>query len=340
MQTEKNKSLKTFNTFHVNVDAENFYQIERKNEIFELIKSGVFRGKYLIIGCGADLLFTCNFAGAVIKSAIDGIKIISEDDDSAVIEAGSGVIWDDFVKFTLDRNLFGAENLAKIPSTVGAAPVQNIGAYGAEQKDIFESLDAVRLSDGAEIEFSKNDCGFAYRSSVFKSETGETGFFVVSVRYRLKKNPEVNAEYAGIKNYLSDKGIFNPTPAEIYAAVSAIRKNKLPDPDDAGCGNAGSFFKNPVVSAEKFAALRHEYPEIPNYPAPGGVKIPAAWLIEKAGMKGFRRGDAGVSPRHALILQNFGNADGREIFELSEEIIKRVKEKFGIGLGREVIVIR
>ena len=345
MQTSQNISLKEMNTFHVDVRAKKFCLVEAAEDIATLRQSGAFDTKFLIIGCGADLLFTRDFSGLIIKSGIVGIDVVAEDENSAIVEVGSGVIWDEFVQFLLKHKLYGLENLAKIPSTVGAAPVQNIGAYGVEQKDAFVSLRAIRLEDGQEQEFGADECNFAYRSSGFKSASVDgdkyTGskYFILSVKYRLSKIPTVKTEYAGLQKYMIEKGITTPTPSDVYDAVSAIRATKLPDPACEGCGNAGSFFTNPLVTMEKFEEISRQYPDVPHYPSSNAVKIQSAWLIENSGMKGERLGDAGVSPNHALILQNFGNASGAEILNFSEQITAKVFSLFGIRLSREVIVV-
>lgn len=333
MMVQHDISLRKFNTFGVDVRTKAFCEVESKEDLRELISSGILKEKYFILGGGANILFTKDFDGLIIKSAIKDIAVENE-----IVEAGSGVVWHDFLQFLLKNSLYGGENLAKIPGTVGAAPVQNIGAYGAEQKDIFESLDAIDLQTGEMRTFRSEECKFAYRYSIFKTPEFAGRYFITHVRYRLSREPVINSNYKDLQNRMQTDGVQNPTPEYIFSAISSIRDAKLPDP--AEFGNAGSFFKNPVISPEHFAELVRIYSELPSYPAPNGmIKVPAAKLIELAGLKGARLGDAGISPKHALIVQNFGSATGKDLFEFSEHVIERVAEMFGITLEREVIVV-
>ncbi|MBC8085382.1 MAG: UDP-N-acetylmuramate dehydrogenase, partial [Hymenobacter sp.] len=263
--------------------------------------------------------------------------LISEDEDTVLVRAGAGESWHGLVEYALDQGLSGLENLSLIPGTVGAAPLQNIGAYGAELRDTFETLEALETATGQLRTFSLAECGFGYRESVFKS-TLKNQFIVTSVVLRLHRRARPNVGYGAIRTTLQDLGIEGePTPRHISEAVVRIRRSKLPDP--AEIGNAGSFFKNPELSPQKYDALKTRFPDLPGYPVPGGVKIPAAWLIEQCGWKGLRRGPHGVHDQQALVLVNHGGAQGQDIRDLAYEIIASVRAKFGVELHPEVNII-
>ncbi len=335
---QQNISLKKYNTFGINAIASKYCEIAEHNDIPELIQSGIISSMpYFVVGGGSNLLFTSDFDGLIIKSNLKEIEIIEDSGDDIIISAGSGLNWHQFLKYCIANNYYGLENLSKIPGTVGAAPVQNIGAYGAEQKDCFHSLTAVNLTSGERIELTNADCKFDYRFSIFKTDEFRNKYFVESVRYKLSHKPTINANYKDIQVKMNNENIANPDAKYIFKAIEEIRDAKLPDPDKVG--NAGSFFKNPIVSLNKFTELQLQYEAIPSYPDNAGKKIPAAWLIENCGLKGYRIGDAGISDKHSLILVNYGNSSGTEIFNLSEYIIAKVLEKFGIMLEREVIIV-
>jgi len=338
MQLLKNHSLKKINTFGVDVKAKLFAEIFSVEELINLITDQKINSeRKLILGGGSNILFTKDFDGLVIRISILGIKVFDEDDNSALVEAGSGVTWNELVKLCVEKNFGGIENLTLIPGTVGAAPIQNIGAYGQEIADTFDSLTGVFINSGKKKTFTKNECRFSYRSSIFKEEL-KNEFIITSVSLKLSMIPKPNATYKALSHFLSKKGITNPSIRDICNAVAEIRRSKLPDP--AITGNAGSFFKNPVVSEDSFRKLKAEYSGIVSFPSESGqTKISAGWLIEKCGFKGKRVGDVGTSPDHALIICNFGNAAGSEIFKFAMRIKEEVANKFGITLEEEVNIL-
>ncbi|MBO0358003.1 UDP-N-acetylmuramate dehydrogenase [Hymenobacter sp. BT186] len=335
---EHNVSLRPYHTFGIEVRARLFARFQSVDELRALLAlPEVQQAEQLILGGGSNLLFTKDFDGVVLKNEICGLEIISQDEDTALVRAGAGESWHGLVQYALDQDLSGIENLSLIPGTVGAAPLQNIGAYGAELKDTFEELEALETATGRLRTFSMEECGFGYRESVFKGPL-KNQYIVTSVVLRLHRRPQPNVSYGAIQTTLQDLGIAgDPTPRHVSEAVVHIRRSKLPDP--AEIGNAGSFFKNPEVSQHKFDELQAHYPEVPGYPVPGGVKVPAAWLIEQSGWKGHRRGPYGVHDRQALVLVNHGGAQGQDIRDLAYEIIASVREKFGIELHPEVNIM-
>ncbi|MGI4736919.1 MAG: UDP-N-acetylmuramate dehydrogenase [Janthinobacterium lividum] len=342
---EEHVSLRLYNTFGLDVQARYFARFASADALCQLLAlPEVQAGPLLILGGGSNLLLTQNFGGVVLKNEIKGLGISSEDAEThtALLRAGAGESWHGLVEYALEAELSGLENLSLIPGTVGAAPLQNIGAYGAELQDTFERLEAVAISTGALRVFSKEECGFGYRESVFKGPL-KNQFVVTAVVLRLHRataQRPTNVGYGAIQDTLADLGIdaTAPTPRHVSQAVVHIRRSKLPDP--AEIGNAGSFFKNPEISPAKFEELQSRYPALPGYPVPGGVKVPAGWLIEQAGFKGQRRGAGagthGVHDRQALVLVNHGGATGQELRELAEEIIRAVHTLFGIDLHPEV----
>ncbi|WP_460574512.1 UDP-N-acetylmuramate dehydrogenase [Hymenobacter coalescens] len=335
-------SLRPFNTFGIDAKARLFAVFTTVEELRELLREPeVQAAPKLILGGGSNLLFTQDFDGVVLKNEIRGLETLDEaTDGSTLVRAGAGESWHGLVEYALGQNLSGIENLSLIPGTVGAAPLQNIGAYGVELKDAFEYLEAVELSTGQLRRFSREECGFGYRESVFKGPL-RNQYVVTGVVLRLHQRPQANVSYGAIRTTLEEMGVTaEPTPQQVSQAVISIRRSKLPDP--AQIGNAGSFFKNPEVSQAKFDALKAEYPELPGYPVPGGVKVPAGWLIEQCGWKGHRAGTEGrygVHDRQALVLVNHGGATGGEVRALAEEIIASVREKFGIELHPEVNIL-
>ncbi len=331
----KDFSLKAYNTFGIEAKAGYFFTIRDTDLLKDIIRSGFLKNKkHLILGGGSNVLFVNNFNGVVLHNQIKGIKKIDEDRDRVFIEAGSGEIWPEFVDFTLSKGWYGLENLSLIPGTTGAAPVQNIGAYGVEQQSRFHGLKAVHLLTGEQKEFDRNQCRFGYRQSVFKEEAGV--WFIVSVVYSLLKKPAPVLHYGPLQEHFSGKKEIDP--GEISQYVKEIRRAKLPDPSETG--NGGSFFKNPEIDERQYRLLKSREKEMPAYPLENGrYKIPAGWLIEQCGWKGKRIGDAGVYPKQALVLVNYGNATGKEILELAEKIKKSVFERFGITLEPEVKII-
>nr|WP_216726937.1 UDP-N-acetylmuramate dehydrogenase [Hymenobacter siberiensis] len=343
-QLEENVSLRPYNTFGLDVRARYFARFASADELRALLKlPQVQAAEKLILGGGSNLLFTQDFAGVVLKNEIRGLEIISEDGDAqtALVRAGAGESWHGMVEYTLDQQLSGIENLSLIPGTVGAAPLQNIGAYGAELRDTFDHLEAVEIATGEGRVFSAGECGFGYRESVFKNVL-KSQFVVTAVVLRLHRQARPNLQYGAISDTLAELGIEGePTPQDVSRAVVHIRRSKLPDP--AEIGNAGSFFKNPEISQARFDHLKSQYPDLPGYPVPGGVKVPAGWLIERAGWKGLRRGPGagthGVHARQALVLVNHGGATGGEVRQLAEEIISSVRQQFGVDLHPEVNIL-
>lgn len=332
-------SLRAFNTFGIEAEARQFVEISSVEQYISIRKSGEFTHlPHLFLGGGSNVLLTKAQEALVVKISIPGISVIKQDADFVWLKAGAGVVWDELVQYSVNQGWSGLENLSLIPGTVGAAPMQNIGAYGVEIKDIFESLEALNLQT-LEVEvFDAKACAFGYRESYFK-RAGKGQYLISTVTFKLAKKPSIKTSYGAIQEVLVAKGIKNPSIREVADAVIEIRKSKLPDPKDIG--NSGSFFKNPTVSASEAARLTAENPGIPNYPVEGSteVKFPAGWFIEKAGWKGYRKGDAGVHAKQALVLVNYGEATGGEILALSEEIKKSIKDTFGVSLETEVNIL-
>ncbi len=339
MNIQYNASLQEYNTFGVNAHTKVLASFNSVSDLKTILENKDFASlPKLILGGGSNLLFRSDFEGIILKNEIPGVECISEDNDHFYIKVGAGENWHEFVLTCIDNNWAGLENLSLIPGNVGASPMQNIGAYGVEIKDRFESLEAFDLANLKTQTFGKNDCNFGYRESVFKNIYRDR-FIICSVTYKLLKKARLNTSYGAIENELVRKGIKNPTIKDISDVVIDIRNSKLPNPRDLG--NAGSFFKNPVVDRSTFERLRVFNPEIPNYPAPNSkVKLAAGWLIEKSGWKGKRLGNCGMHEKQALVLVNYGNATGEEIYQLSELVLKSVQEKFGIVLEREVNIIQ
>lgn len=337
-QLTHNFPLKGSNTFGVSAIARHYLTVESTRDLIQFLEENHPENsdKRLFLGSGSNLLFTGNYNGLIIHPDIQWFNTISEDHTSIEIEVGAGVIWDDFVKYTVENGWYGIENLSLIPGTVGAAPVQNIGAYGVEAESFITKVTGIDLASCEMKSFDHEACEFGYRTSVFKARLKEQ-FMVSSVVFRLSKQPQFHLDYTALKNELS--GYEYITLYDVRKTIIAIRESKLPDPMKVG--NAGSFFKNPVVSEEVARNLKILYPDIPLYPfVPGQMKIAAGWLIEKAGWKGKSVGRSGVSEKQALVIINKGGASGEEIFELSESVAKDVYQKFNIALEREVQVVK
>ncbi len=336
LQIEENVSLLPFNTFGVNVRAKYFVVISSIDQLKELITSEQYKKeKRLVLGGGSNILFTRDFDGIVIKISIRGIKNVKESDTHTWIKAGAGVIWHDVVKHCIEHDLGGVENLSLIPGTVGAAPMQNIGAYGVEIKNVVDQVECMDVTTGEFRYFNNEECCFGYRESVFKQELKEK-YFISSVTLSLtKKMHHLNTSYGAIQETLMQRHIHDPTIRDVSNAVIHIRQSKLPDPRELG--NAGSFFKNPIITSEQYQSLKIKYPDMPGYsPVNQEVKIPAGWLIEQCGWKGKRVNNVGVHKHQALVIVNYGSATGNEIFQLAEEIKHSVEEKFGVKLMSEV----
>jgi UDP-N-acetylmuramate dehydrogenase len=338
MLISSNTSLKVFNTFNIEASTKYFTELNSISDIHELMLSNEFKkNDNLILGGGSNVLFTKDFNGLVIKNAIKGIEIIKEDDDLVLVKCYAGENWHEFVTWCINKNYGGLENLSLIPGCTGASPMQNIGAYGVEIKDIFFDLEAINLFTGELTVFNKTDCQFGYRESVFKKQL-KNQYLITSVTFQLTKKPVFNIEYGAIKQELDKMNIKELSIKAISDAVISIRSSKLPNPKIIG--NAGSFFKNPEVSVETYNRLKSEFPNIVAYPLDNSnYKLAAGWLIEQSGLKGMRIGDAGVHNLQALVLVNYGNAKGNDIFNLSTEVLEKVKDKFDVDLEREVNII-
>ena len=337
MQILKNISLKPYNTFNINVKAAHFVSLTNINDLKYILKLKEYPNK-LILGGGSNMLLTKDIDGLVIHVNLKGIDILSEDDDFVYVKAYAGENWHQFVLWCLNNNFGGIENLSLIPGNVGTAPIQNIGAYGVELKDIFQSCEAIELNSNKLHTFTKNDCDFGYRNSIFKQQA-KGKFVITSVIFKLTKHHhKLNINYGTIASQLDAMKITNPTIQDISKAVITIRESKLPNPKEIG--NSGSFFKNPVISKKHFNALVENFQDIPSYPLNNDeVKVPAGWLIEKAGFKGKRFGDYGVHKKQALVLVNYGNAKGDDILNLSKLIQKTVKQLFNISIEAEVNIL-
>ncbi len=339
MQIRENISLKPCNTFAIDVSARYFSAFSSVHELCELLESRrlLSANHKLILGGGSNILFTKNFDGVVFKNEIKGIEIVEEDKEYFYIRARAGENWHQFVLFCIQHNYAGVENLSLIPGCVGASPMQNIGAYGVEIKDVFHQLEAFHIREKALKTFSLNECAFGYRESVFKRKLKDQ-FVITSVTYKLRKEPVFNISYGAIQQELNKMGVQELTIETISQAVIKIRSSKLPDWREVG--NAGSFFKNPQVPNHRFNELKNLFPAIVGF-AVGDehTKLAAGWLIEQCGWKGYRKGDAGCYLKQALVLVNYGNATGKEIFNLSAQIIDSVQQKFGVALEREVNII-
>jgi UDP-N-acetylmuramate dehydrogenase len=336
MPIQSDISLRPFNTFHLDEKASRFAAIQNRDELEDLFEH--YPGApALVLGGGSNILLTKQVDGLVLKNEIRGIEEVSEDEQHVFVKAGAGENWHAFVLYCIGRDWAGLENLSLIPGCVGAAPIQNIGAYGVELKEVFYELEAFDISDKKIYTFGVNDCGFGYRDSIFKSSR-KGRYIILSVTFILNKIPTFHTSYGAVDQELRKMGVTQLSIKAISQAVINIRSSKLPDP--AVIGNAGSFFKNPSVPADRFASLQKKFPGIIGYKNEDGtVKLAAGWLVEQCGWKGYRRGDAGVHTEQALVLVNYGNATGSEIYRLSEEVAESVKKKFGVALEREVNVV-
>ena len=352
MQMKKEYSLQGLNTMGFNVIAKYFCEINSLDDLKKLIDDKTFKeSKKLFLGGGSNILFTDEyFDGIVIHSNLKGITFVDgqqstdnilEFQSSKILEFStvrcmSGEVWKDFVDFTVSNNLYGLENLVDIPGSVGAAPVQNIGAYGSEVKDCITKVYTINIENGEERVFENEECDFAYRNSIFKKEENKK-YFIYAIDFKLRRNAELKLEYGNIKDYLSKKNIESPTLSDVASAIKTIRAEKLPEVGVVG--SVGSFFQNPIVDVEKYQSIKETYPEVPSYPNDNRVKIPAGWLIDKSGWKGYRENHVGVWDKQALVLVHYGGGRPEEILNLMTKIQESVKEKFGIEIKPEVNLV-
>lgn len=333
---QSNVDLTDLNTLGVHAHAHWYSRIASQNELQALCQSE-FEVPIFILGGGSNILFRNDFNGMIIHIDIQGKEVVQESEDHVWLKAGAGENWHQTVLYCIEKGWGGIENLSLIPGTVGAAPIQNIGAYGVELEEVFEELEAIELESGKRQVFKKEDCCFGYRDSIFKNELKGT-HAVCSVTLRLDKKHKLNTSYGAIKDKLKEKNIEQPTIKDISDVVIEIRKSKLPDPRELG--NAGSFFKNPAISKRKFQNLKENYTEMPGYPLDNGkIKVPAGWLIDEAGWKGKVIGNAGTYDQQALVIVNHGGATGSEIWQLAKQIQQSVKEQFDISLVPEVNIV-
>lgn len=339
MELRPNVSLQAYTTFGVPARTAWFVELRTVEEAQELfVNPAKLPRPLLILGGGSNVLFTRDWPGLVVRNRIMGRHIEEENEDMALVEVGAGEDWHELVLFTLAYDLAGLENLSLIPGTVGAAPIQNIGAYGVEQRKYFEKLLALDMETGELEYFDADRCAFAYRDSYFKRE-GKGKYLILKVWYRLNKQPKPKTDYGALQSTLQAMGVEQPSIRDISKAVIQIRASKLPDP--RVIGNAGSFFKNPIIDLAHYQQLKEKHPDLPSYPVAeqDKVKVPAGWLIDRAGWKGKQVGQTGTHKNQALVLINRGTAEGREIYELSETIAQDVRQKYGITLEREVNII-
>ena len=331
----KDHPLRDLNSFHVEERADRIIEFDSKQDLDQIFAEGATPENWYVLGGGNNILFTQRFAGTLLKPVGKGIKIKAQIDDSVIVEAEAGVEWDDLVAWSVERDLWGMENLSLIPGTVGAAPVQNIGAYGAEAKDVIERVHYFDVEDRKHHTLGCAECRFAYRESIFKHELKGRAI-ITSVEFRLSKSSQPSLGYGDLAKEVEARG--GATLKNIREAVCAIRQSKLPD--TAVLGNAGSFFKNPIVNKEVSERLKTEYDTMPIYPvSEHKCKLAAGWLIDQAGLKGYRKGNVGVHERQALVLVNFGGATGAEVIALSEEVREKVFAKFGINIDPEVNIL-
>jgi len=334
----ENFNLRLLNTFGVEASSRYFVEVTTTPQLVEILKRfETSNVQCLMMGGGSNMLFTKNYHGAVVRLDMKGIKVVRETENEIWVEAQAGEVWDEFVQYCVDRGWGGLENLSWIPGNVGSSPIQNIGAYGVEIKDCFHSLTAYDRNSGLLEVLSNHECAFGYRNSIFKT-LANNPFVIVSVVFRLTKQVHrINLSYGALELYLKDHGINAPNLTDVRDAVVAIRKQKLPDPVEIG--NAGSFFKNPIISRDVFDALYANFPDAVFFKEGDSYKLAAGWLIEKAGWKGYREGDAGVHPKQALVLVNYGKASGSQILQLAEKIVESIEQKFAITLQMEVNII-
>ena len=338
MKLERNYNLRKYNTFGIDAHCKTFFEYDNDEELFDFVRLNKDDGNFtfLVVGGGSNILFTKDFDATIIHPATKGRKIVYETSENIFVEAQAGEVWDDFVEWCIGNKAYGLENLSYIPGTVGASAVQNIGAYGAEARQFIHRVKFLHLESG-DIQYMSNEaCCFGYRESIFKHLLKGKAI-ILSVVYKLSKNPSINRSYADVEKYLTDNKIENPSPADIRTAIIDIRRKKLPEVSEIG--SAGSFFKNPVVDAVTFASLKDKFPDIKYFTAGQNYKLAAGWLIDQCGLKGFRHNGAAVHKNQALILINADNATGTDVLELSAIVQEKVFDRFGVKLEPEAIII-
>ncbi|MBO4645514.1 MAG: UDP-N-acetylmuramate dehydrogenase [Bacteroidales bacterium] len=336
MKIFNNKELKEYNTFHISASCERLIQVEDEDEIPQLLACGQLDGGHFVIGEGSNVLFTQPFSGTVLQMCTKGIHIHREDSENIWIDVAAGTNWDEWVDYCIGKHYYGVENLVSIPGKVGSCPVQNIGAYGVEVKDVIDRVFGWRISSRHPFELANEACHFGYRDSIFKKEL-KNDIIITRVRFKLSKKEHFTLTYSGLRDSLEQTGIAL-TLENVAATVRSIRKNKLPDLQELGC--AGSFFKNPVVRLSVKEEIEKDYPQLVSYPAGDScVKLAAGQLIELAGIKGWREGNVGIYPKQALVIVNYGKATGKEVLEFYQKVQQKIQEKFGIRLEAEVNIL-
>lgn len=337
MNIERDFSLKNYNTFGLDVKAKQFVSVETTEDLKQSLQQ-VYASEILVLGGGSNMLLTQDIDKTVFHINLKGKEVLRETENQIFLKVAAGENWHDFVMWCVKKNYGGIENLALIPGNVGTSPIQNIGAYGVELKDVFVECETIHIQSLERKVFTKKECEFGYRNSIFKNKV-KGQYIITSVVFELNKNNhKLKTDYGAILNQLKKQQVDIPTIQSVADAVIAIRKEKLPNPNEIG--NSGSFFKNPIISTHFFEKLQQTYPEIPYYKvSPKEIKVPAGWLIEQAGFKGFKKGNAGVHKKQALVLVNYGSATGKEILSLAEEIQQTIKDKFDISLEMEVNII-
>lgn len=337
MEQKQNISLLNYNTFGIDVNAKMFIELSNDDDVRQFIQFlPQLKHPVLVLGGGSNILFSKNFEGTVIKVSTKGMQLVKETEQHVYVKVQAGEVWDDFVMYCVDKNWGGVENLIAIPGTVGASPVQNIGAYGTEIKDVFYELEALNLYTGEVCKYKLNECNFGYRESIFKHEL-KSKILILSVTYKLTKNPQPNISYGAIIEELTKNNITYPTIKQVAETIYKIRSLKLPDWKQIG--NGGSFFKNPVVTIDKYQELKAQYPTLSAFAFGNQMKLAAGWLIEQCGWKGKTISNAGVYEKQALVLVNRGGASGTDVLNLASAIQKSVKEKFDVNLEIEINVI-
>jgi UDP-N-acetylmuramate dehydrogenase len=337
MILQEHTSLKPFNTFGIDAESLYFTELADENDLCELLQSGLLQQhSFFILGGGSNVIFRQDYKGIIVKIGLHGIEKVNEDKQTIWLKAAAGENWSDFVEYCISQGWGGVENLTAIPGTVGASPVQNVGAYGTEAKDVIDTVEAYEIITGCKRLFTNAECRFDYRDSIFKNELKHQ-YIITSVTFRLQKEPELQLNYGAIQSQLNKENILSPSIADVSRVITRLRETKLPDPSKIG--SAGSFFKNPVVSAEQYQTLKQTYPAMVAYPHHEGYKLAAGWLIEQCGWKGKQLGHVGVYPLQALVLVNLGDCTGTEVFSLASEIQQSVQNTFGVELETEAIFV-